>query len=90
MAIFSQYMGATTDSVSRQMTAENLRDLIKVADEKTWTEAFGITHLSIEGNANTIFIVSQVHYGFSNLCWGIFVICVICGFIEPRAEKKKN
>jgi len=82
-------MGNTTASASQTMQAENLKELTKVADEKTWTETFGILQLSSEGNANTIFIVSQVHYAVSNLCWAIFLACVICGFIEPRAEKKR-
>lgn len=89
MAIFSQKLGSTTDSQSQTVTEENLKLLESAVEENKFTEASGILHLNTQGMANSMFIVSQVHYGFSNFFWGVFAICLICGFIEPRAEKKK-
>ena len=88
-AIFFQILGTKVGSTSESMTKDNLRELINAQEEKTWTEAFGIIHLGREGSANTFFIVSQLHLAFSNLCWGLFIACMICGWIEHRAEKRK-
>jgi hypothetical protein len=89
-AIYFQYQGAVASSTSKSMTKENLRELINVEEKNTWTEAFGILHLSKENFANTLFISSNISYSFSNFCWSIFIACMICGWIEHREEKKKK
>jgi len=90
IAIFFQIQGNKASYISESMSEDNIRELINKQEEKTWTEAFGIYYLGNQDSANTLFIVSQLHLAFSNLCWAFFIACMIGGWIEHKSEKKKK
>lgn len=60
------------------------------AGEKVWSEQLVVTLLELKASTHMYWGDYRLLWEFSNFYMNLFFACMICGFLELGAEKKKN